>query len=96
MPRAGSGKPHRESHNKKRRQRCLRFFITANNERKRYAGGLSSHPLIGRPERIVDELVRLQAAGIDGVTLSFVNFKDELPFFIERVLPLLRQAGLRR
>ena len=66
------------------------------NERKRYAGGLSSHPLIGRPERIVDELARLQAAGIDGVTLSFVNFRDELPFFIERVLPLLRQAGLRQ
>jgi hypothetical protein len=30
------------------------------------------------------------------VTLSFVNFKDELPFFIDRVLPLLRQAGLRQ
>jgi hypothetical protein len=30
------------------------------------------------------------AAGIDGVTLSFVNFEDELP------LPLLRQAGLRQ
>ena len=66
------------------------------NERKRYAGGLSSHPLIGRPEKIVDELVRLQSAGIDGVTLSFVNFKNELPFFIDRVLPLLRQAGLRQ
>jgi alkanesulfonate monooxygenase SsuD/methylene tetrahydromethanopterin reductase-like flavin-dependent oxidoreductase (luciferase family) len=66
------------------------------NERKRYAGGLSSHPLIGRPETIVDELVRMHAAGIDGVTLSFVNFKDELPFFIDHVLPLLRQAGLRQ
>jgi hypothetical protein len=30
---------------------------------------------------------------IDGVTLSFVNFKHEPPFFIEQVLPLLRQAG---
>jgi dimethylsulfone monooxygenase len=66
------------------------------NERKRYAGGLSSHPLIGRPETIVDELVRLHASGIDGVTLSFVNFKHELPFFIDRVLPLLKQAGLRQ
>ena len=66
------------------------------NERKRYAGGLSSHPLIGRPETIVDELLRLHAAGIDGVTLSFVNFRDELPFFIDRVLPLLKQAGLRQ
>ena len=44
----------------------------------------------------MDELVRLQAAGIDGVKLSFVNFKNELPFFIDRVLPLLRQAGLRQ
>ncbi|HMF69459.1 MAG TPA: LLM class flavin-dependent oxidoreductase, partial [Phyllobacterium sp.] len=44
----------------------------------------------------VDELVRLHAAGIDGVTLSFVNFRDELPFFIDRVLPLLKQAGLRQ
>jgi FMNH2-dependent dimethyl sulfone monooxygenase len=65
-------------------------------ERKRYAGGLSSHPLIGSPETIVEELKRLHAEGIDGVTLSFVNFKDELPFFIERVLPLLQQAGLRQ
>jgi len=38
----------------------------------------------------------LQSAGIDGVTLSFVNFRDELPFFIDRVLPLLKQAGLRQ
>ena len=66
------------------------------NERKRYAGGLSSHPLIGSPETITEELVRLHAEGIDGVTLSFVNFRDELPFFIERVLPLLKQAGLRQ
>jgi hypothetical protein len=27
--------------------------------------------------------------------LSFVNFNEELPFFVDRVLPLLRQAGLR-
>jgi dimethylsulfone monooxygenase len=65
------------------------------NERKRYAAGLGSHPLIGSPERIAQELVRLSGMGIDGVTLSFVNFKNELPFFIARVLPLLQQAGLR-
>ena len=66
------------------------------NERKRYAGGLSSYPLIGCPEKVANELMWLHEAGIDGVTLSFVNFRDELPFFIERVLPLLEQAGLRR
>jgi hypothetical protein len=37
----------------------------------------------------------LSAAGIDAVTLSFVNFKQELPFFIERAVALLRKAELR-
>ena len=33
--------------------------------------------------------------GFAGTTVSFVNFRDELPFFIDRVLPLMEQAGLR-
>ena len=33
--------------------------------------------------------------GFAGVALSFVNYKDELPYFLETVLPLLRDAGLR-
>jgi dimethylsulfone monooxygenase len=83
---------HRNMSRKNRQLDTEQIF----NERKRYAGGLSSHPLIGSPQTIVAELKRLHAAGIDGVTLSFVNFRDELPFFIERVLPLLQQAGLRQ
>jgi hypothetical protein len=27
--------------------------------------------------------------------VSFVNFKDELPYFVDSVLPLLREMGLR-
>jgi hypothetical protein len=34
-------------------------------------------------------------AGFAGTTVSFVNYCDELPFFIDTVLPRLRQAGLR-
>ena len=64
-------------------------------ERKRYAGGTGSYPLIGRPERIADEVVRMHRLGLSGATLSFVNFNEELPFFVARVLPLLEQAGLR-
>jgi alkanesulfonate monooxygenase SsuD/methylene tetrahydromethanopterin reductase-like flavin-dependent oxidoreductase (luciferase family) len=64
-------------------------------ERRRYAGGTGSYPLIGRPERIVDGIMALQELGLAGATISFVNFNEELPFFIDRVLPLLRQAGLR-
>lgn len=63
--------------------------------RKRFAGGAGTYPLVGTPEHIAAEMVRMHQAGFAGTTVSFVNFKDELPFFIERVLPLLREAGLR-
>ena len=64
-------------------------------ERRRYAGGTGSYPLVGTPEQIADEMIAMHKLGLAGVTVSFVNFNDELPFFVERVLPLLEQAGLR-
>jgi alkanesulfonate monooxygenase SsuD/methylene tetrahydromethanopterin reductase-like flavin-dependent oxidoreductase (luciferase family) len=63
--------------------------------RKRFAGGVGTYPLVGRPQRIAEEMVRMAEAGFAGTTVSFVNFKDELPFFLDRVVPLLQQAGLR-
>jgi alkanesulfonate monooxygenase SsuD/methylene tetrahydromethanopterin reductase-like flavin-dependent oxidoreductase (luciferase family) len=64
-------------------------------ERRRYAGGTGSYPLVGRPERIADEMIAMHKLGLAGATISFVNFNEELPFFVDRVLPLLQQAGLR-
>ena len=43
----------------------------------------------------MDELLRIAAEGYEGAALSFVNYSYELPHFCDRVLPLLRQAGLR-
>ncbi len=63
--------------------------------RKRFAGGAGSYPLVGTPEKIVEDLVRISQEGYAGAALSFVNYADELPFFCERVLPLMKQAGLR-
>jgi alkanesulfonate monooxygenase SsuD/methylene tetrahydromethanopterin reductase-like flavin-dependent oxidoreductase (luciferase family) len=63
--------------------------------RKRFVGGAGTYPLIGTPRRIAEEMVRMSEAGFAGTTISFVNFRDELPYFIETVLPLLREAGLR-
>jgi len=40
-------------------------------------------------------MIRMHDVGFAGTTISFVNFKDELPYFIDTVLPLLRQARLR-
>lgn len=51
--------------------------------------------IVGSPEQIVDYFKQLKAAGVDGLQLSFFDFKPDLDFFGERVLPLLRQEGLR-
>jgi FMNH2-dependent dimethyl sulfone monooxygenase len=63
--------------------------------RKRFAGGAGTYPLIGTPEHIAAEMVKMHEVGFAGTTVSFVNFKNELPYFIDKVLPLLRKAGLR-
>jgi len=51
--------------------------------------------IIGSPERVVDDLLRLKAAGIDGVQLTFFDFEPDLAYFGEAVLPLMEEAGLR-
>ena len=63
--------------------------------RKRFVGGAGTYPLIGTPHRIAQGMVRMSEVGFAGTTVSFVNFKTELPYFIAAVLPLLREAGLR-
>ena len=69
---------------------------TYRKHRKRFTGGAGTYPLVGTPEHIAGEIVRMSEVGYAGTTLSFVNFLDELPFFAARVLPLLRDAGLRQ
>ena len=63
--------------------------------RQRFAGGAGSYPLVGTPEKIVEDMTRISQQGYAGIALSFVNYTYELPFFCDRVLPLLRDAGLR-
>lgn len=63
--------------------------------RQRFAGGAGTFPLIGTPEKIVDDLTEIMDQGYSGAALTFVNYTYELSFFCDRVLPLMRQAGLR-
>jgi alkanesulfonate monooxygenase SsuD/methylene tetrahydromethanopterin reductase-like flavin-dependent oxidoreductase (luciferase family) len=58
--------------------------------------GYGSYPLVGTPSQIVEELQRLSADGIDGLALTWVDYATELRQFIDEMLPLLRQSGLRR
>ena len=64
--------------------------------RKRFAAGAGTYPLVGTPQHIAAEMVRISEAGFAGTTISFVNFVDELPYFVAGVLPLLERAGLRQ
>ena len=51
--------------------------------------------IFGTPEQVAEQLIRLHRAGCDGVQISFFDFQPDLEFFAARVIPLLRQAGLR-
>jgi dimethylsulfone monooxygenase len=51
--------------------------------------------VVGSPEQVVDAFIRLHAAGCDGVQVNFYDYLPDLELFGARVLPLLRQAGLR-
>ena len=47
------------------------------------AGGNGTYPLIGSPEDVAEQLVEIARTGFAGATISFVNFLDELPYFID-------------
>jgi alkanesulfonate monooxygenase SsuD/methylene tetrahydromethanopterin reductase-like flavin-dependent oxidoreductase (luciferase family) len=61
-----------------------------------FIAGWGGFPLVGTPEQIVDKLQMLARAGIDGTVLSWVNYLEELPQWVNEVMPLMVQAGLRR
>jgi len=65
-------------------RRFRELFVTA-------GGGF---PLVGTPDRIVQQMGEMAEAGVDGFALGFYDYYDELAFFNENVMPLLRKAGL--
>ena len=62
---------------------------------ERFIAGWGGYPVIGTPEQVVEELGRISAAGIDGLTLGFLDYNEELKHFDDAVMPLMREAGLR-
>ncbi|MGE0151431.1 MAG: LLM class flavin-dependent oxidoreductase [Reyranellaceae bacterium] len=61
-----------------------------------YAGSLRGvFPLVGTPDEIVAEMTGLHRANLAGVSISFLNYLREIPYFIQEVLPRMERAGLR-
>lgn len=60
-----------------------------------FKAGHGGYPLVGTPESVVDDLVRLSGMGVDGVLLSWLDYLGEGRQWIDDVLPLMESAGLR-
>jgi alkanesulfonate monooxygenase SsuD/methylene tetrahydromethanopterin reductase-like flavin-dependent oxidoreductase (luciferase family) len=64
--------------------------------RERVVAGWGTNPIIGTPEQVTNQLAEVSAAGIDGMVFGFLDYNEELKYFDSAVMPLLRQAGLRK
>ncbi len=63
--------------------------------RTNFAAGHGVYPLIGDPDTVAAEIARIAEAGFGGASIAFVNYLDELPYFVQEVLPRLEARGLR-
>jgi alkanesulfonate monooxygenase SsuD/methylene tetrahydromethanopterin reductase-like flavin-dependent oxidoreductase (luciferase family) len=60
-----------------------------------FKAGHGGYPLIGTPEQIVDQMLTLSRMGVDGILLSWVDYLAEARQWIDTVMPLMVEAGLR-
>ena len=65
--------------------------------KRRMIAGWGSYPLIGTPEQIVDQLTALTSTGLDGIVLSWVNYRDEMRQWINEVMtPCTNAPGMNK
>jgi len=64
-------------------------------QRMGYAQGMGGLAIVGDPDRLAQILFNLGMAGLRGIGISFVNYHDELPYFLDEIMPRLERAGLR-
>lgn len=60
-----------------------------------FKAGWAGLPLVGTPEMIVEDFQRYSDLGIDGICLSWLDYHTGINDFVEGILPLMEQAGLR-
>jgi FMNH2-dependent dimethyl sulfone monooxygenase len=61
-----------------------------------FKAGHGGYPLVGTPEQIVSEMQRLSKMGVNGILLSWVDYLIEAQQWIDQVIPLMEQSGLRK
>ena len=60
--------------------------------KQKMAGGIGSYPIVGSPKEVINEFNEIKKSGVDGVVMSFLNFKDEIKFFTEKVLNVIKKS----
>ena len=64
---------------------------------KKYEGTYPGiYPLIGTPDDIAGEMARMQSAGLAGCSVAFLDYLQEIPYFVVEILPRLERLGLRQ
>jgi len=54
-----------------------------------------AYTFVGTPDDVVAEMVQMNEAGLCGASVAFLNYTDEMPYFLAEVLPRMQRAGLR-
>jgi FMNH2-dependent dimethyl sulfone monooxygenase len=55
-----------------------------------------TYPFVGTPDDVASEMARMSAAGLAGTSVAFLDYLEEIPYFVQEVLPRLEALGLRR
>lgn len=64
---------------------------------KAYHGAYpGAYPFVGTPDDIAQEMAQMSAAGLAGSAVAFVDYLQEIPFFIQEVLPRLERLSVRQ
>jgi FMNH2-dependent dimethyl sulfone monooxygenase len=71
------------------------FDHAATTMQERFIAGWGGYPIVGTPEQVTEELGKLNEAGMEGMIFGLIDYNEELKYFGERVMPLLKEAGLR-
>lgn len=64
--------------------------------RDRFAAGHGGYPLVGTPKKVADTIEEIYEAGFSGMTLAFVDYVNEFPYFRDEVMPILEKRKIRK
>jgi alkanesulfonate monooxygenase SsuD/methylene tetrahydromethanopterin reductase-like flavin-dependent oxidoreductase (luciferase family) len=75
--------------------RSFDSLFAQENFEDHWIAGYGAVPVIGTPEQVAQKFIDVYDQGIGGIGLGFIDYVEEMGYFDDKVMPLLREAGLR-